>query len=199
MEAAPFMNLGQDRLAIRVGLVVILALIVARLTLPRLNAWSSREYAAAETARLRLLLARQAIRRGNEVVKSLADIRASHASLQSLLLEGPEGLAPAILARRIGEAAESAGADLEVLQPLASVRRTGAFRIVRARATARGSLEAIMDLLTTIETGPERLQVRELHLNQPDVAVAPSRMESLTAEFEVAAIVSRETLGRRDP
>ena len=168
------------------GVSAILVILAIGRGVPALRHWNERQQARAEVAIRELAARRTSAADLGLLARMIASQRDINDRRARWIFEGEGGSASqAALARRLEEAAEGSGIELQAVQALSSDSSRTTVGRVRARATVAGDLEAVMLFLGAVEDGPERITIRELLLAQPEMALARSKVETVRGELVV--------------
>lgn len=192
---------GRDRRALLVGTAAIALIAGARPVVSRGTRWiaNTRE----ETAALGSELAtEEASVRGVVLARdSLVARRVRLAALDTTLFEAATpGLAAAMLAERLSDAAQSSNAQVSNLQLRSDSTRVRALVPIQVQASVVGDWPAIARFLTQIESGRKLIAVRELTMTTlatPSGAAGPRSAVRTDLLVEAIAKIEPQPLAGR--
>ena len=180
----------RDRRVLAVGLLTCCSLVIVTRGFPALVRWTraARENAAqltAEAAR-----AASTVGSAHRTVDSLRARNARYAAIQPRLLDA-ETVAGAgsALASLISTTAAASGVRLGSVQIHTDTVHADAFLPIRVHADLVGDINGLSAMLATLERGRTPLAVRELSIEQPELAAGDDRAESLRAELTVESLM----------
>lgn len=187
----------RDRRALRIGAVVFVALLATR-AVPPLVAWRADSLHRSDAMLQSVEEARNSalhLRELRVVVDAMRDeVRLRE---ERLLPAGSASAGGVALATLVSDAAEAAGLRLESVQAIptpydsAAPSVAGSYPVVRVRGDGASDIEGIATFLLLIENDSLLLVVRELQVNQPQVALPDDQQETLATTFVVEARMRR--------
>jgi len=139
--------------------------------------------------------------RGASVARdSLVARRIRLAALDTALFEAATpGLAAAMLAEQLADAAQSSKAQMSNLQLRSDSSRAKIFVPVAVQASVTGDWSAIGRFLTQLETGRKLVALRELTLSSLPSSSAPGQRPSVRADILVDGLAKIEPMRATGP
>jgi hypothetical protein len=179
----------RDRRAVLLGMGAIVGALVVLRGLPSLSAWRTRERQLAAESEIALADARTTVSLARRLHDTSAVRQLRARGMDSALVEGHSvSQAAANLARELSETAESVELNLEALQADSATDTTATVRRIRVRGSVSGELEALMQFLLLVETGPHLLAIRDIALTRRQAASA-SQAEVIQATFLIEGLM----------
>lgn len=188
---APHSRLSRrDRRALLVGVLSIVAMTIVSRGLPAWRAWQHDTRQQATTVIAELSRAEALLRSHRTLADSLAARGERFAGLIPEFLSGKSpAAAGATLAGLVSGAAADAGVELGSVEIRPDSLGSGELTRVSVRVNASGDVRGVMNMLATLESGPELLAIRSLKIDQPDPGASSATMERLRVTLVVEGLL----------
>jgi hypothetical protein len=178
----------RERRILRLGGLAMGAMWLLR-AVPALLAWQQSIQTRAQYATLTLARAST----GTGALREVSDsLRVRRARLAALLPHLVSGATPAQAAAALTSIVSSAAADAKVTlgaaEPWYDTTTSNALVPVRVRAMATGDVTGLARMISSLESGPTLVAIRELTITQSDIAAPDERPEALRIDLVVEGL-----------